>query len=491
MQSIKEKISVLLRAKAGAIWVCTNEELRAKRTIAEVAAELKFRMMIWSSAKGLKDFNSDQWDGEYIANPQSVLEHMAEDNTRTIYLFLDCKQWIEDNITLARSFREEMERITGLPADEAKSTIFLDRQTAVDIPGIIPIDFPLPSKSELGKILDDILETVPEEIKEKVRQDSSRDAIITALSGLEAEVAYSAICQSICSSKTIDPLELVQSKKALLKQGGAVEWYDPEPRAFDAIGGLAVLKEWLIELRGGFTERAAQYGLPKPKGALLAGVPGTGKSLTAKAVAAAWNMPILKVGNLEGKLVGESTEITRNVFLTAKAVAPVILWMDEIEKMFAGHESDLSGSTQKVLGVFLTEIQEDTSGIFMFATSNDPTKLPGELQRRFDCLWWLDIPDLGECKAIFEVMTEKYHKALGEIDCEKLAWAAFDNQLTGAEIEKAVIAAMRAAFLDKERKVATKDVIAAIPQIVPVIRSYSNKIDALREWAKMGARKAS
>jgi len=254
---------------------------------------------------------------------------------------------------------------------------------------------------------------------------------------------------------------------------------------------LENLVEWFQRLTRALSPAAEKYGRPKPKGALFVGPGGTGKSYSCQCGATAANIPMLETGNLEGSLVGETADRVKKAFRQARAVTPCMLRIDEIEKMLGGAGTDLSGSTQKMLGTLLTEMQEDKSGVFVVATCNDPTALSGPLLRRFDKIFWLDIPHLDECVQIFEVMKKKY-KPLKNIAPDKLAKPASERKLTGAEIEKACIEAMDIAFNDGERPVEDDDILATIPEIQPVAEADAHNIKVWREWAKkVGAKNAS
>jgi SpoVK/Ycf46/Vps4 family AAA+-type ATPase len=260
------------------------------------------------------------------------------------------------------------------------------------------------------------------------------------------------------------------------------------------VGGLDALKAWLMTRITAFSAKAREYGLPWPKGMLVLGIPGCGKSLLAKCVATAWDLPLLRldIGALFGKYIGDSEGRTRKALQTAEAVAPCILWVDEIEKGLSGlggGDSD-GGTTSRVFGTFLTWMQERKEGVFIIATSNDISKLPPELLRsgRWDDIWFVDLPTYEEREAIAKVMSNRY-SAASSVDVSKIADAS--DTCTGAEIEQAFIDAMYNAFSDDSRPVKTSDICQALKERVPLSVTMKEKLDGLRTWAKGRARQAT
>ena len=254
----------------------------------------------------------------------------------------------------------------------------------------------------------------------------------------------------------------------------------------DDVGGLGVLKEWLRLRERAFTQEARDYGLPAPKGIALIGIPGTGKSLTAKMIGGLWRLPLLRldVGSLFGSLVGESEERARRALRLAETVAPCIVWIDEMEKALAHGGLD-SGTSTRVFGTILTWMQEKTAPCFVVATANDISALPPELLRkgRFDEIFFLDLPTLEERKEILAVNLRKRKRLPQDFDLEQLAQES--GGYVGAEIEQAIIDAMYLAF-NEHREFITKDIAVALKRQVPLSVSQRETIGALRNWLREG-----
>jgi len=261
------------------------------------------------------------------------------------------------------------------------------------------------------------------------------------------------------------------------------------------IGGLDQLKEWLERRSGAFSASAKAYGLPAPKGLLIVGIPGTGKSLTAKATAGAFGLPLLRLdmGCVFGGIVGQSEANLRSVIQTAEAIAPCVLWIDEIEKGFSGSKSSGStdgGTSSRVFGSFLSWMQEKEKPVFVVATANDVSKLPPEFLRkgRFDEMFFVDLPDALERAQIWDIIISRYHRKPTDFDTVILSRAC--EQFTGAEIEAVFIDALHEAYAEG-REPKAKDILEAMTHTVPLAQLMDGQIAALRHWAKGRAREAA
>jgi SpoVK/Ycf46/Vps4 family AAA+-type ATPase len=261
------------------------------------------------------------------------------------------------------------------------------------------------------------------------------------------------------------------------------------------VGGLDELKKWLAKRGKAFTPEARAFGLPEPRGILLLGIPGCGKSLTAKAIASLWQLPLLKldVGKVFSSYIGSSEENVRRAILTAESIAPTILWLDELEKGFSGAGSSGmtdGGTTARVFGTFLTWLQEKSTPVFVVATSNNVKELPPELLRkgRFDEIFYVDLPAKEERAEIFRIHLEKRGKNLTAFD---LTGAASRTQgFSGSEIEETIVSALYDAF-DQESELCQKHIEESIASIIPLSRTMEDQIRGLREWAHLRARRAS
>jgi SpoVK/Ycf46/Vps4 family AAA+-type ATPase len=298
----------------------------------------------------------------------------------------------------------------------------------------------------------------------------------------------------VVRTKTFDMPTIIGEKKQIIRKSGILEYYEAVEDVED-VGGLEILKDWLKKRQQAFTSKARDFGLPLPKGILLIGIPGTGKSLTAKCVGSMWQMPLLRldVGKIFAGLVGSSEENIRKVIKTAEAIAPAILWLDELEKGFSGTgSSNMSdgGTTSRVFGTFITWLQEKTSPVFVIATANNVHQLPPELLRkgRFDEIFFCDLPQREERKQIFGIHLKKKNRKPESYDLEKLADATPD--FSGAEIETAVVAAMYDSF-DAGEDVTNERLLTSVGDIVPLSVTMREVIESMREWARTRARSAS
>jgi len=261
------------------------------------------------------------------------------------------------------------------------------------------------------------------------------------------------------------------------------------------VGGLANLKSWLHKRKNAFTESAAQYGLPEnPKGLLIIGIQGGGKSRASKAIASYWSLPLLRldIGKIFSGIVGSSEENLRSVIKTAESVAPCIMWLDEIDKAFSSTNfSSDSGTSSRIFGTFLTWMQEKKAPVFVVATANDVSNLPPELIRkgRFDDIFFVDLPDDDERSEIWEIHLKQRNFNLHDFHLPSLVEHSIG--FTGAEIEAAIISGMYEGFSDEMRPINTVDILRELKESVPIYITMKEKIEALRKWASLRARNAS
>jgi SpoVK/Ycf46/Vps4 family AAA+-type ATPase len=288
--------------------------------------------------------------------------------------------------------------------------------------------------------------------------------------------------------------EVVAEKKKLIRKSGLLEYYDFSENISN-VGGLIRLKDWLMQRGMAFSQRARDFGLPEPRGILLLGVQGCGKSLAAKATSSLWNLPLLKldVGRIFDSYIGSSEKNIREAIKIAESLSPNILWLDEIDKAFSGMGSQSqgdSGVSARVFGTFLTWMQEKRAPVFVFATANNIENLPPELLRkgRFDELFFIDLPTKEERKQIYKIHLIKRNRNPDKFNLDYLSEKS--EGFNGAEIEQLVISALYRAFAEN-RDIEDRDILAEIEETVPLSITYKEKIDFLRDWAKKRARDAS
>ncbi|MBD0345412.1 MAG: AAA family ATPase, partial [Coleofasciculus sp. Co-bin14] len=407
-----------------------------------------------------------------------------------IFILRDFQRFLED-ISVSRKLRNLARRLKSQP----KNIVILSPQVSVpaDLMEVLTVlEFPLPTAPEIKVEIGRLLGATGQSLSDKVV-----DELVRSCQGLSLERIRRVLTRAIASHGEIQPedVELVlEEKRQSIRQTQILDFY-PTTEKISDIGGLDNLKDWLLRRGGAFTERARQYGLPHPRGLLLVGIQGTGKSLTAKAIAHHWHLPLLRldVGRLFGGLVGESESRTRQMIQLAEALAPCILWIDEIDKAFSGIDSKGdAGTTSRVFGTFINWLAEKKSPVFVVATANNIQALPPEMLRkgRFDEIFFVGLPSQEERRAIFELHLSRLRPHnLKSYDLDRLAYETPD--FSGAEIEQTLIEAMHIGF-SQNRDFSTDDVLEAASQIIPLARTAQEQIEFLQDWAAAGkARLAS
>ncbi len=491
-----QDVAALLRARNSLLWIVTREEARVERFLAEAAQSAQYEPQFWDCATGLSDLAGQPID-QNLTDPASVLTRVRDTRKRQLFVLRDLPTWLRDPSVL-RSLRSLARALPASPRDEARAMIILTPSSEIppELAGhAIVVEWPMPDRAEVAAILDAVVKALPEDLQKTAAQNGTRDAAIDAAVGLTAEEAQSCYARSLVQSRKIDPATVSQEKKRVIAREKVLEWYDPIPGGLDAVGGLEGLKAWLTSRRAAFSARARAYGLPAPKGCLLVGVPGCGKSLTAKAIATAWGMPLLRLdlGGLKSKWVGESEGNIRKALRVAEAVSPCVVWLDEIEKALGGatQGSADGGVSSDALGTILSWMQERQGSVFVVATANDVSALPPELLRkgRFDELFFVDLPTAAERQAILVTALKAHGRDPASIALDRVA--EMTDSFTGAEIAALVPDALYAAFAASERAINTADLCEAARNTVPMAKTASEKVDRLRAWAKGRARPAS
>ena len=357
------------------------------------------------------------------------------------------------------------------------------------------IEWPLPDRAEIAARLDAVLESLPDDLKATAAPNGQRDAAIDAAVGLNDEEAAACYAKSLVQTKRIDVAAVANEKKRVIARERVLEWHDPLPGGLESVGGLEGLKAWLNARKSAYSPRAREYGLPAPKGAMLVGVPGCGKTLTAKAVATAWNVPLLRLdlGALKGKFVGESEGNLRKALKVIESVGRCVIFIDEIEKALAGATQGAAdgGVSSDALGTVLTWMQERTTEAFVIATANKIEDLPPELLRkgRFDEIFFVDLPNATERREILTATLRKHGRGKIKLDTDSVVEAT--EGFTGSEVAELVPDALFTAFNEGERELTTGDLVEAAKSVVPLAKTAAERIEKLRAWAKGRARPAS
>jgi hypothetical protein len=506
---IATEITALLRARTPLLWIATREEGRAERYLIEAAASAGYLVRMWDAAQGVTELGGKPAATRESADPATTLAMIAERAQakravpeRCVWIMRDLAPWLTGTIgmTTCRQVRNLARLLPTTPNDRAQAFVILTPST--DIPPELAdqasvIDWPLPDRAEIAQILDAAIAVIPAEHKDRVAfsSDDERNAAIDAAVGLSGEEAEGCFATSLVQSLHINPAAVAREKKRMIARERVLEWHNPLPDGLDAVGGLDRLKSWLTTRALAYTPAARSYGLPAPRGILIGGISGTGKSLTAKAVATAWGVPLLRVdlGALRSKWVGESEANLRRALRVIEAIGRCVVWLDEVEKSLVGATQGAAdgGVSADALGAILSWMQERAGEAFVIATCNDVTALPPEFTRkgRFDELWWVDLPNTIERREIVLTALRAHGRNKIEIDLDCIVKATAD--FTGAEITALIPEAMFAAFADGEREITTQDILAATQNVVPLSKTMSDRIDSLRKWADGRARPAT
>jgi len=495
---VKEKIVHYIRAGYAGLYLVSHEEPRVEAELKEVAAQLGHGLFAWSITQGLID--TAKGTARDCNEPVEALAAAAELPENSILLLRDFHQFFDEpNPVLTRKLKDVIRaaRTTGqtiailgcrlaLPPE-------LEREFAI-------IEFALPEREQLGLVLDGILashnETRAAERKSPMAKPESSvlSTLIDAARGMTTTEAENAYALSLVETGGFSAEIVAREKAQAVKRNGLLELMETR-ESLNSIGGLDQLKEWLLKRREAFTPRAIQYGLPTPKGVLMLGVPGCGKSLTAKATAGVFGVPLLRLdaGRIFAGIVGQSESNLRSVIQTVEAIAPCVLWIDELEKGFAGSQSSGStdgGTSSRVFGSFISWMQEKRSPVFIVATANDVSQLPPEMLRkgRWDELFFVDLPTREEREAIWQIQIGKFHRDAPSFDLRQLAKVT--ESFTGSEIEQVFIEALYRAF-EQEQEPTDLTIGEVLVDFVPLSKLMGESMTALRTWAKGRARPAT
>lgn len=494
------------RARFPYVYIQTWEETRACRMIEKIAyseALIKFKrnLYIWTQTDGLRcqDRNSDIKDTQ---NPMKALDFVRTCEDNAIFIFKDLHVFLgfggrPADFALIRKMRDIIPELRE--SENRKNVVLISPELIIpeDMQKEISVfDFPLPDADEIENKLDSMIQQ--NELTPNLTETEKKKLSESAL-GLTLQEAENAFSRAIVHNKGLDANAIkviFDEKNQVIKKNGILEFIKSDLNIND-IGGLENLKNWLNKRNNSWLDSARRYNIPAPKGVLITGVPGCGKSLTAKAMSEIWQLSLLKLdmGRIFSGIVGSSEENMRKAIKTAEAVSPSILWVDEIEKGFSGRQgSGDSGTSGRIFATFLTWMQEKSAPVFVIATSNDISSLPAELLRkgRFDEIFFVDLPTAAERKKIFEIHLSKrlkgseFSDSITVDDTLLNRLAEISEGFSGAEIEQAVISAMYEAFFEK-RGLTQQDLENAVKSTVPLSVTQHEQIKRLRDWANVRA----
>jgi SpoVK/Ycf46/Vps4 family AAA+-type ATPase len=532
------RLKILISSSTPVVVIETVEETRAVRLIRAAADELQLPVFEWSIADGLTraggvPVNSaplisrveppshpqgtvyGQGEDERLRDsvmsgltreqpgiyntkePAQVLAHLTSMTIDAVFVFKDFHRHMDDAVVVRR-LRDVAQQFSG-----KRRTLIITAPALVLPPELSAlvdhVDLPLPDEKQLRIMVDQTFSRMSRSRSLKSRLDSDGlDAVARNLRGLTEEEAERAVAQAIVARYALCPeviADVMEAKRDLLRRSGMLEFLDPT-ESMDSIGGMENLKRWLAQRKGSWEESARSFGLEPARGMLLLGVQGCGKSMCARAIAGTWGLPLVKFDSaaIFDKYMGETEKHVKRLFLVAEQLAPAVLWIDELEKIFAGGTADSAsvdaGVSARLMGTFLSWMQERKAPVFVVATSNDVSALPPELIRkgRFDELFFVDLPNTAERRAIFGLQLSQHKQTPSAFDLDRLAAAA--QGYSGAEIAAALQNALYGCFASKT-PLTTEGVFQALRASVPLSTTRAESVQALREWARTRAVAAS
>jgi AAA+ superfamily predicted ATPase len=483
-----ERFTQLITGGYSCISIVTYEEQYAMEIVRQVALGLSRDLWIWSVSGGVRD--GLLADSSYIADtekPAAGLRNLANAKEGAICVTLDLDEYLKSGQAL-RVLRDIIEHFEK----NGSTLVMIDSDD--NLPDVIrsfarPYEISYPDKDEL---LDIIRKTLQRFHRKKPIEvgitQRGLDTIVRNLAGLTRRQAEYIIIDTIAEDRRFgddDINDIIASKRRMIQRGGLLE-YIQTPLDLSEIGGMRRLKKWLEERKNAFTSKAEEFGLTSPKGVLMLGVQGAGKSLCAKAIATAWHQPLLRLdpSTLYASYIGESERNLRDALRQTEAMSPVILWIDEIEKGFASAASQSTdgGLSKRMFGTLLTWMQEHKAPVFVIATANDIEALPPELLRkgRFDEIFFVDLPAEDVRKEIFTIHLRKRDRDPGQFELDKLAGAS--EGFSGSEIEQAIISALHEAYAS-ETDIDTSRILSVLRTSPPLSVTMAESVECLRAWA--------
>ena len=496
------ELETLIRARYPILYIISSEEMRVQNLVVEIAKKRNKKAFEWSYSTGIvpsgTSIQSQKNRNAATKDPLMALDQVIEMVEPAIFIFKDFHPFLtKTNFAVIRKLKE-----IALHLKNSYKTIVLV-SPVMEIPTeldkeVTVLNYPLPSREDLSELLDKIVEDIKQFKKVEVALDEAgRERLLQAALGLTLGEAENVFAKIIVKEERLtgeDVNEVFSEKQQIIRKSGLLE-YCATQESFEGIGGLSLLKDWLNKRSLAFSAEARAFGLPAPKGILLLGVQGCGKSLCAKAVSNQWQLPLLRfdMGRMFGSLVGSSEENVRRAISVAESVAPAILWVDEIDKAFAGAQGSGvtdGGTTARVFGTFLTWLSEKTAPVFVVATANDISQLPPELLRkgRLDEIFFVDLPSREERVEVFRIHLRRRRRDPAGFNLKALAEASSD--FSGAEIEEAINSALYDAFYT-QCDITDQHVLAALAETVPLAKTMDEQINRLRSWAEGRARNAS
>jgi AAA+ superfamily predicted ATPase len=502
--SPEKELEVLIRARYPIIYVLSWEEERVERCLRRIAEKREKNLFVWTITQGIVKSGAEaqrtKSGGGGTSDPLAALDAVLNQVEPAVYLFKDFHPFTDDNrcnVSVIRRLRDVAYHLR----DTYKSLVVvapLMRIAPELTKDVTVVEFGLPQTDDFNRLLDRIIGDVQDNPSVQINLDAEgRERLLHAARGLTLKEAENVFAKTLVLDGKLDSDDVsvvFSEKQQIIRKSGLLEYYEAHEN-FSHVAGLDNLKDWFKKRRIAFTERATRFGLPAPRGVMLLGVQGCGKSLCAKAVASLWNLPLLRfdVGRMFSSLVGSSEENIRRAIQTAESVAPAILWIDEIDKALAGSTASAGsdgGTSARVFGTFLTWLSEKTSSVFVICTANDISHLPPELLRkgRLDEIFFVDLPTEEERNHILRIHLAKRSRDPGNFDLAPLS--RLSDGFSGAEIEEAIVSALFDAF-SRQEDLSTEAIRGSIQETVPLSKTMSEEMNRLRSWATGRARPAT
>ncbi len=496
------ELETLVRARYPLIYIVSWEERRVEGLLAGLTGRRGKRLFMWTCTDGVQVLEAGGMAPADPAarDPLAALDFILACRESAVFLLKDFHPYFDDSRPTSTTHQviRKLRDLTRLFKESHKTLVLLS--PVLRFPpelekDITVVQYGLPSVEELDESLMRVINSVEKRSALRLGLDpEGRERVLKAAQGMTLAEAENVFAKSLVLTRKLDVDVIVAEKEQLIRRSRILEYYH-SPEAFDDVGGLDELKAWLRTRNLAFSEAARQFGLPEPRGILLLGVQGGGKSLVAKAVSSLWQLPLLKLdlGKVFSELVGSSEENMRSALSTAESIAPAILWLDELDKGLSGiassNRSD-GGTTARVFGSFLTWMQEKQSPVFVIATANNVASLPPEAMRkgRFDEIFFIDLPSEAERREIFAIHLLKRRRDPELFDLDRLAQGS--NGYSGAEIEQAIISGLYDAF-EANRDLTDADILHTMAGSIPLSQTMREEIGALRDWARTRARPAS
>lgn len=495
-QSLIQQLDLMFRARYSLLYLVAVEEEPVEEVLNQLArlSQPHRQVIYWDLVRGWQDNGSDK--NSVMGALNRIAKASTHENTlfvmRDLHFILLNPQ-SEKNAPVIRELKNLTKELS-----HSRKTLLLTSHTLAIPPElaeeITVIDFPLPNLQEIDYLISQLV--VPEKLKVT---GLAKEQLVKACQGLSRTRIRRVLAKALAAKQQINESDItgvLEEKKQTIRQTEILEFFTTH-ESLKNVGGLENLKQWVRMRQNAFTDEARRYGIPNPKGVLLVGIQGTGKSLSAKTIANEWRLPLLRLdtGRLFGGIVGESESRIRQMIQLAEALAPCVLWMDEIDKAFGNISSGIdgdSGTSRRVFGTLITWMQEKTSPVFIVATANNVRILPAELLRkgRFDEIFFLNLPNELDRQEIFKVHLQRLRPSRArDFDVGRLA--LLTQNFSGAEIEQTITDAMYRGFA-RNQDFLTEDLVQAISETVPLAALAKEQIEDLKQWAALsGARTAS